>query len=85
MAEIEQLSLIDTDPDWAKEWQGMPEFKMGNTEAFQKITVSFKCREDVVKFAALIGQRLTGKTDSVWFPKPNDYIAPKTMRYVDES
>lgn len=79
-----QATLMDIDPDWKKEWEGMPEFNMGNTEPIQKITISFKNREDVRKFGELIGQRLSPRTDSIWFPKQECYIAPKSMRYVDE-
>jgi len=81
----EQIALFESEKDWEKEWQGMPEFKMGNTEPYQKITISFQCRDDVVSFGKLIGQRVTGQTDSLWFPKQENYIAPKNFRYVDES
>jgi hypothetical protein len=83
--EIEQLNLFDVEKSWRKEWEGMPEYEMGNTEPFQKITISFKNREDVKKFSELIQQRITSKTDTLWFPKDEDYIAPKNFKYVDES
>jgi len=79
---FEELGVIEA---WREEWRDMPEFVMGNTEPFQKITISFKSLEDVKKFGELIGQRVTSKTDSLWFPKPDDYIAPKNFRYMDES
>ncbi len=75
---------VEAPLSWEVEWQGMPEFIMGNTEPIQKITVSFASRADVEAFAALIGQKLSDRTDSIWFPKQDAYIAPSTLRYVDE-
>ena len=77
------FSEDDLRPDWEAEWQGMPEFKMGNTEPCQKITVNFQTFEDVRAFADLVGQRVTNKTDSIWYPAQGDYIAPRAFRYID--
>jgi len=79
-----QGNLFDIETECQKEWKDMPEFKMGNTEAYQKITISFKSFEDVKKFGELLGYKLTPRTDSIWFPKPENYVAPKNIRYVDE-
>jgi hypothetical protein len=68
---------------WDEHWQGMPEFVMGNTEPLQKITVSFNSFEDVKEFGERLGIRVTPRTDSVWFPPPTDYIAPKHFTYID--
>lgn len=70
--------------DPQKEWVGMPEFISEDRKPIQKIIVNFESREDVERFAQLTGQRLTTKTDSMWFPpKPFDKV--KLRRYVDES
>lgn len=85
--EPDQFTLFsgaDAPPDWAREWEGMPEFKMHNTEPVQKITMSFKSKKDVEDFAKLVGQTITDRTDSLWFPRLSDYIAPKNFRYIDE-
>ena len=84
----EQLLIFDKEDlpfDWETEWQGMPEFKMGNTEPYQKITISFASPEDVTQFASIIGQKISTRTDSLWYPRPDQYIAPKHYLYVDES
>ena len=78
------LDVMGADKDWEREWQGMPEFVMGSTEPEQKITMNFSSFEDVVKFGELIGQPVTRKTDSLWFPKPDKYTAPKNFRYIDK-
>lgn len=84
---MEQNSLFDNLNEfnkWKDEWQDMPEFEMGNTEPFQKIIVSFKSKEDVNDFAKLINQKITYKTKSLWFPKDENYIAPKNFVYKNE-
>ncbi len=84
MSNPEQIPLFEMDADWRKEWQDMPEFTQEDKEPYQRITINFSCRSDVVKFSQLINQNITSKTDSLWFPK-QEWIPPKTMVYADES
>lgn len=72
--------LQDPDNPYA-EWVGMPEFEHDDLTAYQNIHVHFKSAEDVQAFAKLIGQLLTDKTRSIWFPQI------EIIRYgvVDES
>jgi len=79
----EQLSLFDVSPSWEKEWRGMPEFVQKNLRPHRSIIVNFKNEEDFKAFSQLIDQRLTSKTDSVWFPKQR--IRFRTKAYYDES
>ncbi len=72
---------LDDQTKWREEWKGMPEFSHEDAQAFQKIIVNFKTREDVMAFAKLIEQKLTYKTASIWYPKAN--YAPKQI-YKDE-
>jgi|TARA_R100000152_G_C6625805_1_gene75022 hypothetical protein len=78
------LDAMGATKDWEKEWQSMPEFVMGNTEPFQRITISFQSQEDVKQFAELIGQTITSKTASLWYPQQEGYVAPKNFLYVDQ-
>ena len=71
------LDAMGATKDWEKEWQSMPEFVMGNTEPFQS-------QEDVKQFAELIGQTITSKTASLWYPQQEGYVAPKNFLYVDQ-
>lgn len=57
----------ETDPD--KEWEGMPEFDQKDKTAYKQITVSFASEEDMRNFAALVGQTITEKTRSIWYPE----------------
>tara|TARA_Y100000310_G_scaffold159460_1_gene159022 strand:+ start:2389 stop:2643 length:255 start_codon:yes stop_codon:yes gene_type:complete len=82
----EQKMMFDNMDDFEeirREWKGMPEFLQEDWEPNQKITISFREYDDVRKFGALIGQTVTPKTNSLWFPKPN-VIAPKNLIYTDE-
>ena len=68
------MTSDDIDEGTSKEeWVGMPEF-----------VLRFETEEDLNDFAKLIGQKLTPKTKSLWFPhKP--HIKPYVRRWVDES
>ncbi len=59
----------ETVDDPAGEWQGMPEFEHQDLTAIQSVHVHFKTREDVAAFAGLIGQGVTEKTKSIWYPE----------------
>lgn len=64
------LFEIDDDlEEWEIEWRGMPEFNQPDNGAFRQIIVSFDDQAGVDKFASLIGQSLTSKTKSLWFPE----------------
>ena len=51
------------------EWEGMPEFKQEDKTPQKQIIVSFKNEKDMQLFSELIGQKLTNKTKSIWYPK----------------
>lgn len=76
--EPEQLSLLDVPPDWQKEWKGMPEFRQEDQTPWASIPVHFKSREDRNRFAAIVGQKITDDTRSIWFPKA------EIRRYADK-
>ena len=80
----EQGNLFpDHENSWQKEWHDMPEFIQENKEPIKQLIVSFETFKDYQDFAKLIGQNLTSKTRSVWFPKAIiDRIVDK--KYIDE-
>lgn len=66
------------------EWGGMPEFEQEDKTSFQAIHIHFKDQEAVNEFAALIQQKITDKTRSLWYPEIEiERYADK--RYIDES
>jgi hypothetical protein len=86
MSGLTLFSNEDLPMDWEAEWQGMPEFSMGDTRPVQKITVSFSSHADAQEFAERLCIRVSTRTDSIWFPDASNYEAPSLFRYVsDES
>lgn len=83
MSEQNQISMFEAlgvEEEWRKEWQGMPEYQGLDNKPYHSLIVNFKTKEDYKKFAELILQNLTSKTDTIWFPKQNN----PTGFYVDE-
>lgn len=78
------FDIVEAPLSWEKEWWGMPEFIMGNTEPKRKITVSFATDEDVEEFSKRLGVKVSTKTDSIWFPNQNEYVAPRSLRWVED-
>ncbi len=72
----------DLENDWQKEWKDMPEFFQEDLTSYRKIVIHFRNNEDVKKFAELIGQKITPKQPSLWYPEmlPRRYAH---LKYVD--
>ena len=64
-------TLFDTDElrKWEEHWKGMPEFIQDDMMPVQQVIVSFKTRDDAKKFGEFVGQKVTYKTKSMWWPK----------------
>ena len=62
-------SLYSDFNDADKEWDGMPDFEQKDLSSFKLIKVHFKNRDDYDNFSQLIGQKLTEKTKSIWYPE----------------
>lgn len=78
------ITMPPRNEKWKNEWKNMPEFIQEDQSSYRKIVIHFKNEEDVQKFAELIGQKITPKQKSTWFPQ----IAPRRyahLRYFDES
>jgi hypothetical protein len=66
------------------EWRGMPEFNQPDNGAFRQIIISFDDQAGVDKFEVLVGQTLTKKTKSLWFPpRPTNRVMD--LFYFDEN
>jgi len=61
IGELDQAGSAD------EEWQGMPEF-VQDTTVHRQVIVSFLSKADVEAFFALVDQKHTNKTKSIWFP-----------------
>jgi hypothetical protein len=69
--ENDQISLFDEEieNEWQKEWKGMPEFSQEDQTSWKSVIIHFESREDMDQLSELIGQKLTFRTRSIWFPK----------------
>lgn len=65
--------------EWQKEWKNMPEFIQEKKEPFAKIIIRFESEEDLKSFSNLVGQKLTKKTKSIWFPFKSHWGAEKKI------
>jgi hypothetical protein len=61
--------LFGEQEEWREEWQCMPEFSQENLLPEYSVRVNFATYEDLQKFASLVGQVISIKTPSIWFPK----------------
>lgn len=63
------LEIFEGDiDDPLNEWAGMPDFNQGDLKGFKQIVVTFPSEEDMNNFSNLIGQKITRKTRSIWYP-----------------
>jgi len=70
---------------WEKHWKEMPEYIQEDLQPYKSIKINFRNEEDYKDFAKLIGQKLTYKTLSVWYPV-YDREKPSNFLYIsDES
>jgi hypothetical protein len=71
-AELEsdgQIPLMDIGTWWEEHWKQMPEFVQKDLEPFHTIYVHFESREDMERFAELVGQTVLTTTRSIWYPE----------------
>lgn len=50
-------------------WVDMPDFHQPSKRPYAKVNVSVRNEDDLQALAKLLGQKLTPKTKSVWFPE----------------
>ena len=70
LRELLYSELPDINPvNYDLEWRGMPEFKQDDLKPLKSILVHFETQPDIDAFAELVGQMITVKTRSIWYPK----------------
>ena len=72
------------DKEWTNEWKEMPEFVQEKQKPHAQIVFRFENENDLQEFARLIGQKLTNKTKSAWFPFKSHFGLVKRV-WKDES
>lgn len=68
---------------YKEEWKDMPEFTQNRLVPYAQIIFRFSSKEDLENFSELIGQKLTKKTKSAWFPFRSHWGSNNT-RWIDE-
>ena len=68
---------------WQKEWKDMPEFIQEDLTSHRKIIIHFRNDEDVIKFSELIGQKISSKKNSLWYPKM-EVRKIANLRYIND-
>lgn len=75
---MEQSSLFESGEWWEEYWQDMPEFDQRDLTAEKSLIVNFKSLDDMNRFSELVGQPITTRTRSIWYP------AAEIGRYADK-
>jgi len=80
-----QASMFELEDfaEYKKHWKGMPEFVQKDLGPVRSLLVHFAESEDVRAFARLVGQEISGKTRSLWYPKA-EITQLVTKRYADD-
>lgn len=82
--ELDRILGESLEPDPNELWKGMPEFNQEDQSSWKMIKVHFANQEDYQAFAQCIGQSLTDKTISIWYPA-QERADLKAYRCRDES
>jgi hypothetical protein len=70
--------------EWQMEWEGMPEFVQEKQVPFAQIIFRFETEKDLKEFSKLIGQKLSKKTKSAWFPFKSHFTDASNIAYVEK-
>ena len=81
---MDELYIFPTEKEHEKHWKDMPEFSQERKKDYAKIVFRFENEEDLQEFAKLIGQKLTNKTKSAWYPYKSHYTGLKKFWVTDE-
>lgn len=71
-----------TTQNWEDHWQDMPEY-VSEDQRYTTVRVQFRNKEDFEEFQKLIGQKLTEKTQGIWFP-PLEKEQNFLMRWIED-
>lgn len=76
--------VIEDVREWEKHWKGMPEYKNEDNPPYKLINIRFRTKEDYEKFAEIIGQNLTEKTKSIWYPELDRFANSSLAWMIEE-
>lgn len=79
----EKIDLEDVNRKWKEHWKEMPDYVQEDNPSFRSITVKFREKEHYTKFSSVIGQELTDKTKSIWYPELK-VTANRKLRWIQK-
>lgn len=82
---MSQNNLIESPSLWEQEWNDMPEFVQNSKKPFAQIIIRVENEADLASLSLAIGQKLTKKTKSAWFPFKSHWGADKKIWKSNES
>lgn len=65
---MQSNNLIEVQSDWEEHWVNMPEFIQEKKEPYATIIIRVGNKSDLDALSVALGQKLTDKTKSAWFP-----------------
>lgn len=81
--QMDIFDILGIEEEWKQHWQDMPEFIQKDLTSEKSIIVHFRNKDDRDAFSKLVEQKITYKTQSIWFPKAEiDRIVDKL--YINE-
>lgn len=79
------MNLIETKSFYEEQWVGMPEFIQEKKEPYTKIIIRVDNESNLDELSKLLGQKLTPKTKSIWFPFKSHFRETKQPKWISES
>lgn len=82
---MKEKPLIETPSFYDEHWKGMPEFIQEKQTPYAAIIVRVASDEDLQALSLVLGQKLTPKTKSAWFPYKSHWRKETQPVWTSES
>jgi|TARA_R110002153_G_scaffold75892_8_gene195807 hypothetical protein len=77
------VDIEDNRDNWEKHWVGMPTYTQEHNKTYKTVMMHFRNAEDYKEYCDLIGQAMTMKTKSAWYPAL-DREANSLLRWIED-
>lgn len=81
--DVDVTDDTDVNSRWKEHWKEMPEFVQEENPPFRTVHMKFRNENHYQEFAKRIGQDLTDKTKSIWYPEL-ETTANRLLRWVED-
>ena len=84
--QMDIFDILGIEEEWKEHWKDMPEFIQKDLTSEKSIIVHFRNKEDRDTFSKLVEQKITYKTQSIWFPKAEiEHMMNQRYSKIDEN